>query len=171
MKLSLVDSFGPSLRSEREGSIEKGNQRTRTLCPMTTSIGRKRTDIVFRYPQLLGNVKFAWGNSPRLHLPKVRRNLCLTNEPPIRLEDGSFFVNWKAKPFIPKSIEQLPPLIGTRSPTRITAEKMLEVKKLHHQDPFSYTVSELSRLFQISPAFVNMCIKKSKEAILGARPQ
>jgi hypothetical protein len=47
---------------------------------------------------------------------------------------------------------------------------MLEIKNLHLKDPFSYTVAELARLYQISPAFVNMCIRKTKELLLNARP-
>ena len=136
---------------------------------MGSSVGRKRTDIVYRFPQLLGNVNFAWGKSARFLLPKVRKNLCLTNGTPIQFTDGSMFVNLKSKIFIPKEENELPPKIGVRNPTRLSAKTMQEIRTLHHRDPLTFTVSELSRLYSISTAFANMCIRKRENILLEAK--
>ena len=111
---------------------------------MGGSVGRKRTDIVFRYPQLLGNVKFAWGKSPQYLLPKVRKNLCLTNDFPIQFANGSMFVNLRSKIFIPKNENELPPQIGMRNQIKMTADTMQEIRNLHVSDPLTYTITELA---------------------------
>lgn len=128
----------------------------------TPAKGRGRTDIVFKYPQLLGNCKFAWGKSPKYTvIPKNRLNLVATSAPPVILPDGTKFLRLRERAPKPLSEQDLPPKIGSRSERRLTLREMLFVRSQYEEDSAKFTPLRLSLLHGIPIPFVYKCLRAS----------